>query len=151
MFCPVHSEWAAYSTGRDQSVCSSCMILTTELRRKMWFVNAVIWLRNATDCSRSGKVTYLFMWHDWPMSADMRRQASFWSAAAELCPWAMLVPVQKTGDFYLLISLYWEKFLIYMRKTYLVHSVMQIKEIVHFSCKPNNYKGNIHCRFSRLK
>ena len=135
VFCPLRSEWAAYSAGRDQSICSSRMILTTELRRKMWSVNAIIWLCNATDCSGSGKVTYLLGWHDWPVSADVWRQASFWSAAAQLCPWAVLVPVQKNGDFFLPMSAYSlhpEKFLIYLSKTYLVHSVnigMQIYEI----------------------
>lgn len=95
------SEQAAYGAGGDQSSCSSHMIFTLELWRKMWSVNAVICLCNATDCSGSGKVTYLLGWHDWPMSADVWRQASFWSAAAQLCPWAVLVPVQKNGDFYL--------------------------------------------------
>lgn len=122
--CPLGSERAAYSAGRDQSICSSRMIFTPELRRKMWSVNAVIWLCNATDCSGSGKVTYLLGWHDWPMSADVWRQDSFWSAAAQLCPWAVLVPVQKTGDFCLPIStcfLYLEKFPICLSKTCLVH------------------------------
>ena len=99
--------------------------LTTELWRKMWSVNSAIWLRNATDCSGSGKVTYLLGWHDWPMSADVWRQASFRSAAAQLCPWAVLVPFKK-NDFYLPISaysLYTEKLLIYLSKTYLAHSV----------------------------
>lgn len=94
-----------------------------ELRRKMWSVNAVIWLCNATDCSGSGKVTYLLGWHDWPMSADVWRQASFSSAAAQLCPWAVLVPVPKTSDFYLPISAYFlcpEKFPIRFSKTRLV-------------------------------
>lgn len=135
VFCPLHSEWAAYGAGRDQRVCSSRMILTTELQRKMWSVNAVIWLCNATDCSGSGKVTYLLGWHDWPMSAHVWRQASFWSAAAQLCPWAVLVPVQKPGDSYVpfsAYSLYPEKFLIYSRKTYLAHTVnigVQIHEV----------------------
>lgn len=135
VFFPLSSEWAANRARGDQSICSSRMILTTELWRKMWSVNAVIWLCNATDCSGSGKVTYLLGWHDWPMSADVWRQASFWSAAAQLCPWVVVFPVQKTGDFYLPISaysLYPEKFLIYLSKTYLAHSVnvaMQIYEI----------------------
>lgn len=101
VICPVWSEGAVYGAAGDQSICSSRMIFTPEWRRKMWSVNAVIWLCNATDCSGSGKVTYLLGWHDWPMSADVWRQASFWSAAAQLCPWAVLVPVQKNGDFYL--------------------------------------------------
>lgn len=109
--------------------------LTTELWRKMSSVNAVIWLHNTTDCSGSGKVTYLLGWHDWPMSADVWGRASFWSAAAQLCPWAVLAPVQKPGDFYLPISaysLYPDKFLIYLNRTPLTHSVnigMQIYEI----------------------
>lgn len=99
VICPL---WrAVYGAGGDQSICSSHMIFTSEWWRKMWSVNAVIWLCNATDCSGSGKVTYLLGWHDWPMSADVWRQASFWSAAAQLCPWAVLVPVQKNCDFYL--------------------------------------------------
>lgn len=101
MFHPLRSERAADCTGKDRSVCSSCMILATEFWRKMWPVNAVMWLCNATDCSGSGKVTYLLGWHDWPMSADVRRQASFQSAAARLCPWAELTPLQKTWLFFL--------------------------------------------------
>lgn len=42
VICPLQSERAAYSAGGDQSICSSCMIFTPELRRKMWSVNAVI-------------------------------------------------------------------------------------------------------------
>lgn len=103
VICPFWTERAAYGAGGDRSICSSRMIFTPEWRRKMWSVNAVIWLCNPTDCSGSGKVTYLLGWHDWPMSADVWRQASFWSAAAQLCPWAVLVPVQKSGDFYMSI------------------------------------------------
>lgn len=130
--------------------------LTTELWRKMWSVNAVIWLCNATDCSGSGKVTYLLGWHDWPVSADVWRQASFWSAAEQLCPWAVLVPVRKPGDFYLPVSaysLYSNKFLTYFSKTYLAHSEYWYadKWNFSFSWKLNNFKESIHRRFRRLK
>lgn len=148
VFSPLCSEWATHGAGRDQRVCSWHKILISELWRKMWSVNAVMCLCNVRDCSGSGKVTYILGWHDWPMSADVWRRASFWSAAAQLCPWAVLVPVQHTGD-----SLYPDKFLIYLSKMYQAYSEYWYADTGNFSFswKLNNFKESIHCRFSKLK
>lgn len=42
VICPLRSEQAAYGAGGDQSIYSSRMIFTPELRGKMGSVNAVI-------------------------------------------------------------------------------------------------------------
>lgn len=149
--------WDQRSEEKIRAIALHLWFFTPEWRRKMWSVSAVIWLCNATDCSGSGKVTYLLGWHDWPMSADVWTQASFWSAAAQLCPWAVLVPVQNNGDFYLPISAYFlypENFPICLSKTCLVHSVtidIQIHDFFGFSWKRNNLKESIHHRFTRIK